>query len=284
MTRIRPLAIAAIVALSVGLLSRTAEARFTFAVFGDCRPDGPNAAPPDVFRQICKEIGLLTPDFVVGLGDYVFGSPNLPVLKQQFDVLFTAMAPAQQIRQVPFAFVPGEHDIGSYYQAESLFQETLGQLYYSFDRETSHFIILDSEVVGQEARIVGLQLAWLRKDLAEHADAELTFVFVHRPLFPVARYIGSSLDSNKPARDQLHKLFVESGVDCVFCGHEDLFDHSEHDGLTYITSGGAGAPLHAFESEGGFFHYLLVGVDGQKYWIEVRRPIVGGVPPSSVPP
>ncbi|MFQ6099563.1 MAG: metallophosphoesterase family protein [Armatimonadota bacterium] len=262
------------------MASRNAHGRFTFAVFGDCSPDSPNAAPPDIFRQICKEMGLLAPDFVVGLGDYVYGSPNVPVLRRQFDALFTAMSPAQQIRRVPFAFAPGAQDIRGLYQAENYFRQTFGELYYSFDRETSHFIILDSEIVQQEGRIAGEQLAWLKRDLADNADADLTFVFVHRPLFPVVRHIGSALDVNEAARDQLHRLFVEAGVDCVFSGQEHLFDHRERDGLTYIISGGAGSPLHAFEAEGGFHHYLLVGVDGQKYWIEVRRPIIGGLPPS----
>ncbi len=248
------------------------ERHFRFGVFGDNRPASRHGDQPRVFRRITYELGQIAPEFVVGLGDYIYGADDEATVRRQWQQFFYAMGPLQAKQTVNFVPVPGNHDITGSRRNEGIFTEYLKHLYYSFDHDGCHFVSMDSEVVGQAGRISGEQLEWLKRDLTLNKSAPLTFVFVHRPLFPVDGHVGSSLDVDKDARDNLHKLFIESGVDCVFTAHEHLFNHSTHDGLTYIISGGAGAPLYATEERGGFYHYLLVTVQGNAYSIEVRRP------------
>jgi 3',5'-cyclic AMP phosphodiesterase CpdA len=249
------------------------ERHFVFGVFGDSRPTSAHGEQPRVFRQITYELGQIKPDFVVGLGDLIYATDDEASVQRQWQGFFYAMGPLQAKGTVSFVPVPGNHDIVGSKRNQEIFQEHLKHLYYSFDHQGCHFVSLDSEVVGQAGRITGEQLAWLKRDLAANKSAVLTFVFVHRPLFPVNGHVGSSLDEDKTNRDTLHQLFVDMGVDCVFAGHEHLFNHSTHDGLTYIISGGAGAPLYAPADRGGFYHYLLVTVHGTAYSIEVRQPL-----------
>ncbi|MGD8237047.1 MAG: metallophosphoesterase [Armatimonadota bacterium] len=256
----------------------SAQKPFTFAVFGDNRPAGATAAQPLAFRRMCIEIGKLkpTPRFVVGLGDFVYGSSTESRLRQQYADFLRAVAPLQASKRILFAPVPGNHDIGGSRRNEAIFEELFQRLYYSFDWGGCHFVCLDSEIPGQAGEITGEQLEWLRQDLEANIDAPLTFVFVHRPLFPVSVHVGKSLDKDKSKRDALHRLFVTMGVDCVFAGHEHLWNVSETDGLHYVITGGAGAPLYASREGGGFHHYVLVHVaQDREYRIEVRT-VAGG--------
>lgn len=245
---------------------------FTFVVFGDNRPGNATDPQPKAFRKIAYEIGQLQPDFVAGLGDYIFGAQDEATVRRQWADFFTAIVPMRAVKDVPFVPVAGNHDIGGSLRNQRVFAGYLRYLYYSFDWGRCHFVVLNSELVGQEGRIAGPQLAWLQADLEANRDAPLTFAFVHRPLFPVDGHLGSSLDLRPDERDALHQLFLDSGVDCVFAAHEHLFNVSQRDGLTYVISGGAGAGLYAKPDQGGFHHYLVVRLENGAYRIEVRRP------------
>jgi len=276
----RRLLIGLLVAICGAAAGREAAAqkRFTVAVFGDNRPARSGDPQPLAFRRMCIEIGKLEPrpSFVVGLGDFVYGSGTESKLRGQYEDFLRAMAPLQANKRMPFVPVPGNHDIGGSTRNEAIFKELFKRLYYSFDWDGCHFVCLDSEIPGQDGTIAGAQLEWLKQDLKANIGAPLTFVFVHRPLFPVSVHVGNSLDKDKRARDALHRLFVEMGVDCVFAGHEHLWSVSETDGLHYIITGGAGAPLYASRDGGGFHHYVLVHVEkDREYRIEVRTVAAG---------
>ena len=54
-------------------------------------------------------------------------------------------------------------------------------------------------------------------------------------------------------------------VDHVFLGHIHLYDHREVNGVPYVVSGGAGAPLDDKDGFGeGKYHVVLVEIDGNQ--------------------
>jgi hypothetical protein len=55
----------------------------------------------------------------------------------------------------------------------------------------------------------------------------------------------------------------------VFLGHEHMYLRKTVDGIPHIIAGGGGAPLYAKDEDGGFYHYVLVTVDGEKVSGEV---------------
>jgi len=246
---------------------------FSFAVFGDCRPGSAPYSP--VMAAIATDISEQGVAFVVGTGDYIEGSSNQAVVRAQFQRFFEAIAPLQSRKPTPVAFAPGNHDISRIPANEAIFEEYFGHLYFSFNFGQCHFIILDTDGAHTAGTIEAAQMQWLRQDLAAHQAAVFTFVALHQPLFPVDGHVGSSLDVVPVKRDALHALFIQQGVDCVFAGHEHLYNYQLKDGIHYFITGGAGAPLYTQPERGGFYHYLLVKVEGTRFEVTVRRITAG---------
>lgn len=244
-------------------------ASFSFGVFGDCQPGGKAYSP--VLEAIATDLSEIGVDFVIGTGDYIDGSSNQAVVRQQYEGFFRGLAPLQALKAIPVALAPGNHDILSIPANEAIFVEYFEHLYFSFNVGQCHFILLNTNGAHHYGMIDDRQLQWLKRDLEVHQDALFTFVALHQPLFPVDGHVGSSLDVYPQRRDALHTLFVQRGVDCVFQGHEHLYNHQEKDGIHYFISGGAGGPLYAAPERGGFHHYLLVRVESNRYQVSVRR-------------
>jgi hypothetical protein len=241
----------------------------TFAVFGDCRPGAEYYSP--VMRKLAADMATQHPAFVLGTGDYIQGASDEAKVRWQWQGFFESLAPLQAFGKIPVALAPGNHDIRGSKTNQRIFEEYFDGRYYSFDRGKYHIILLDTEEPGFEGRIAGKQLEWLKQDLAASRGAALTFVALHRPLYPTGVHRGDSLDSHPDERDALHRLFVQEGVDCVFAGHEHLFNRQRKDGVDYIITAGAGAPLYASANHGGFYHYVLVIATGSTYRLQVRK-------------
>ena len=71
-------------------------------------------------------------------------------------------------------------------------------------------------------------------------------------------------------REALAPLFEQYGVDVVFTGHNHNYERNEVNGVTYIVTGGGGAPAlykteeseltrEAFEV---VYHFVLLEIDG----------------------
>ncbi|HMK49754.1 MAG TPA: metallophosphoesterase, partial [Thermodesulfovibrionales bacterium] len=170
---------------------------------------------------------------------------------------------------VPYFLTVGNHDVGDT-GSEELYKEEVdlpgNELYYSFVAGKSLFVVLDSNVPGQEEQIADEQYTWLEKLLSASRE-EHKFVFVHHPLYPVkgkGHHYGGSLDKYPDKRDRLEALFAKNGVNVVFVGHEHLYSKKMVDGVEHIITGGGGARLYTTDDSGGFYHFVLVTVDGKK--------------------
>ena len=245
---------------------------FHFVVLGDNRTPGNwrNAyeQPPAFFDNI-RAINLLRPEFAVDVGDLILGVSDTAMVLKEWDYFDEAVSHLQ----VPLKLVVGNHDVRNSWMA-AVFQRRYGPMRYSFDHKGSHFIVLNSEVVGHRDHIVGDQLEWLRQDLQQHADASHIFVFLHKPLWK-DRYISNW---NK----DVHPLLAQYHVDAVFAGHEHHYeDCGVRDGVHYFVTGGGGANLdRSGEAAGGFYHFMWITVDGDSVDYAVVRP--EGVKPADV--
>ena len=244
---------------------------FTFAVFGDNRPAKADLPIPPVFKQILDEVGAIHPAFVITTGDLILGSASDSALVQKE---YDDVVPLVKALGVPVYFAAGNHEIRGAAANEVIYRRLVApKLYYSFNYGNSHFTVLDSDIVGQEHRITGDQLAWFEKDLsAARPKSKHLFVFLHQPPYPVSLHIGSSLDVYPADRDHFQGMLEKYHVDYLICGHEHLYDNSIHNGVREIISGGAGAPLYPSARGGSFNHYLLVSVDGAKVFVSVVKP------------
>ena len=266
--RVRKPCVLLLVAIAAVLIVGVAHAELVFAVFGDTRP-GPNYERLDVTRDLCNRLVQHDPVFLLGTGDYIEGSTNEAVVQAQYGKFFDAIS-ALNIQDIPVAFTTGNHDIRGSRRNVEIFEEYFGATYYSFNRGNAHIVILDSEIPGEEGTIRGEQWEWLVNDLND-CDADVIFVALHRPLFPVDGHRGSSMDVDIPRRDRLHQLFVQHGVDAVFSGHEHMYNYQSRDTVDYFITGGGGAPLYSKPENGGFYHYILVTVEDDTYSAQVIK-------------
>jgi predicted phosphodiesterase len=236
--------------------------KFSFAVIGD------NRTGDDIYRKVIGQVLERKPAFIVNTGDQIEKPGN-----REMWANFWEMSKAVT---VPYFFTVGNHDIHPEVAgSEETYKEQVNlpgnELYYSFVAGNSLFIVLDSYIKGEDKRITGEQFKWLEQILASSKQKH-KFVFVHHPLYPEAgkgKHHGNSLDRYKEERDRLQALFVKHKVAMVFLGHEHLYLRKTVDGIPHIIAGGGGAPLYAKDEDGGFHHYVLVTVDGDKVSGEV---------------
>jgi hypothetical protein len=223
---------------------------FTFAVAGDGRPTVAGMPFPKVTGDIMRELALLRPAFTLYTGDAIFGYKQ--TRQQMLNELDRFRALADSSR-VPLFNVPGNHEIQSQPAAVEVLAEWGHDLYGSFDFHGWHFVGLNTDEPNCEGRVTGRQLEWLEQDLRGAAQAKGTFVFMHRPLF--SWFQG---DFNPDDAQLLVKLFAANGVRAVFAAHDHFYYEEEHEGVRYVTVGGAGGPLYTQPPAGGFSHYVLV--------------------------
>jgi len=177
---------------------------------------------------------------------------------------------------MPYLLTVGNHDVRDE-EDENIYRDLFNlpgkEIYYSFDYGNSHFLVLNSEIPNEKRKITGKQYEWLKTDL-QTSQKSFKYVFIHRPLYTredIGHYFRNCLDKFPSARDSLESLFEKYGVDIVFSGHEHLYYKYIHNNVMHITSGGAGAPLYASEENGGFYHFILVKVNGKKVAGEIYK-------------
>jgi predicted phosphodiesterase len=220
---------------------------FTFAVCGDNR-DG-----PDTYRQVLEAVAADGSEFLLHTGDLVNRGTESQWQDFQGAMLDFAL---------PFYPVPGNHDGLDGTLDGYLEYSGAPAAHYSFDRGTVHFALADSHDGG----ITADELAWLRDDLGATTQPVKMVLLHHPPFDPDGTDHIMAF-----GEDEFMALMVAQGVDYVFAGHIHAYAREERDGVVYLITGGAGAPLYRQDHPQAFHHYLRVTVQGEQVTIEVVR-------------
>lgn len=98
-------------------------------------------------------------------------------------------------------------------------QDTTTGVYYSFDYNNAHFMILNTNELDSD-ELSAKQIEWLRAD-ANSSDAQWKIVAIHKAVYSN----GSHYDDNDVVaiRKQLSTLMPELGIDIVFQGHDHVY-------------------------------------------------------------
>jgi len=168
---------------------------------------------------------------------------------------------AEVMADFPLSFypVPGDRD---YYQGtldNFLYYSGAPDVHYSFDYGAVHFALADNGLGDMTLQ----ELAWLRADLAATRQP-VKMVFLHYPPFDPA----DNTSTMRSGGEEFMALMEEQQVDYVFAGHIHAYGAQERNGVHYIVTGGAGAPLDREPGEGGFYHYVRVTLQGAKVTVE----------------
>jgi 3',5'-cyclic AMP phosphodiesterase CpdA len=216
---------------SAAAAAPASDALFRFAAYGDTR-DG-----HDVHRKIVEDVLSFHPALVLQTGDLVHHG-NAADEWQTFDDITGAMR-----RQVPYYPARGNHDVAreGYYE-QRVTQPVLSgnKLYYSFEKGNLHFVAIDTQQpVGPESE----QGRWLAADLARaRAAGRFIIPFFHKAIFSIGPHaVEADVLALKPI---LHPLFRRYGARLVFEGHDHIYYRTVRDGITYVVTGGGGAPLY----------------------------------------
>lgn len=223
---------------------------FTFAVLGDTRTQH------EIHRRVVERIVVATPDLVLHTGDLV-ADGNAPA---QWDTFFEIER--DLLARVPFYPTLGNHERNSplYFERCDL---PGNERWYTFAYENARFICL--EVDGSADYDHGSeQYAWLERTLTANTRPWL-FVFFHYPPYTSTEEAGYE----RSLRQALVPLFERYGVDVVFNGHKHNYERNEVNGVTYVVTGGGGAPLYAMgerePTQAAFameHHFVLVEIVG----------------------
>lgn len=252
---------------------------FTFAILSDTQGTG-NKALEGVIKRLVTE----KPTFVVSTGDTVSDGEDAAGWRYFFEV------GADLMRNTPWYAALGNHDRHAqmYFDFWSL---PGNEAYYSFDRGSAHFVVLDSPGLRwpennqsesealeawedeQNTAYMQRQLEWLKGDLAGAKEAKYIFVFFHHPLFTASR---NRDEGAKQVQAFFGSLFQDNQVSAVFTGHDHHYHRAAKGGVPFVTAGiGGGRPreIQIKQPEtikaGQVSAYMEVAVDAAKATVKV---------------
>ena len=194
----------------------------TFAIVSDSHIGYPGSAYPAFIQAVERE----KIDTIVHTGDAIDSPGNRFQWKRFLDIT----GPGKTLH-----LAPGNHDIRGEASLR-VFLSFFPEPYHAYSEGDTLFLLLCTELPGEEASVTGEQFEWAAEELQRPFRYKL--VFLHEPLFPAMP--GHGLDRHKEMRDRLHQLFKEQGVSLVVAGHDHLYDRSTRDGITYVIAGRTG--------------------------------------------
>ena len=198
-----------------------------FAVIGDSGTG--TKEQYEVARQLEAHRQVVKFDFVITLGDNIYGGHSSDDFMRKFEVPYKPLLDAG----VKFYASLGNHDDPNIERLYTPFNMN-GERYYTFKRGDTQFYALDSTYM--DAR----QLTWLEKNLRS-SNARWKICYFHHPLYNDGKMHGPDLD----LRSQLTPLLRSYGVNAVFSGHEHAYERLKpQDGIYYFIQGDSGKLEH----------------------------------------
>jgi predicted phosphodiesterase len=181
---------------------------------------------------VLEQMRKVPMDFMVLTGDVAYDSGTREQLEAYFFGVYRDI-----LQRVPVFPASGNHDYETddarpFRDAFSLFTnggpEGL-ERWYSFDWGPVHFVVLDTEKIGQP------QVEWLEADLRAH-DRPWTVAIAHRP-----PYSSGDHGSNAAVRSTFTPIFEAHGVPLVLLGHDHNYERTKPiRGVVYVVTGGGG--------------------------------------------
>lgn len=235
----------------------TAGSPVSFIAYGDTRTD--HAAHQRVAERVATE----QPDFVVNTGDLVGDGRDA----SDWEIYFHLAGPL--ISSTPFFPAIGNHDALGLLNETMLLRWFGRDRYYEVRAGSVILLFVDTTLAygGGSA-----QRTWLEGRLAAAAEAvangEASWIVAlhHHPPFSSARH-----GSDRHVATELVPLYESRGVRLVLNGHDHVYERLESNGITYVVTGGGGAPLYDFRKilpesrvRVKTHHYLRIAADRER--------------------
>ena len=181
-----------------------------------------------VAQRIAEAYKSFPFEFAIMLGDNLYGSEGPGAYLSKFERPYKPLLDAG----VDFYASLGNHDEPAqrFYKPFNMD----GKRFYKFTKGGVDFFVLDSTYMTPQ------QIAWLKTEL-ERSNADWKIAYFHHPIYSSGERHGAELD----LQVLVEPLFVQSGVDVVFSGHEHFYERIKpQKGIVYITQGGGAKLRH----------------------------------------
>lgn len=224
----------------------------TFVAFGDCHLQDSYTTGEKVLSKIIESIEKDASkfDFAVCLGDIV-DYPSSTITSKYTSSLKKYLNITGKLK-LPVYSIPGNHDIEGGEEFKKIFQQYIGNLFFTVKKGDFLLVFISSENISEP------QINWIRTTITGENSPKI--IFMHKPLFPV--FPGRNYSLSVDVAAQLRKIFEENNVIAVISGHEHFFYVNRYGRITQVISGGAGANLKP-APEGGksAYHYCIITVN-----------------------
>ena len=191
------------------------------AIYGDTRTND------EIHNRITNAIAAHHPEIAFHTGD--LSSQGLE--QSEYDLWKQLSAPL--LEQCVIYPAKGNHEKDrDLYIKNFPFME--GSSYYTVEHDSLLFVMLDSTL---DLRPGGTQYLWLKALLSAQKDLPI-LLFLHHPIFSSGAH-GDELGLQL----FLPGLLKDSRVIAVFSAHDHDYERSTYQGISYIVTGGGGAPF-----------------------------------------
>ncbi|QDA32186.1 phosphoesterase [Thermococcus indicus] len=217
---------------------------YTVIAFGDHRPDGGKELPP-VFLKIRDRINDEGDAlFILDGGDLVYSGK----VDEWGELL------KEWKWNKPIFVAPGNHE----YRGEGInvYHRFFGPDDYSFALGGYYYIIINN--IEHDYGLSDETFAWLESELRKAKESGRRPVLVlHAP--PIDPRPNGDHAMNPADAQKLLALMKSYNAFGIF-SHIHIYWYGEEDGVQMVITGGGGAPLYAPADEGGFYHYVRLGM------------------------
>ncbi|WP_170319659.1 purple acid phosphatase family protein [Polyangium spumosum] len=244
---------------------------FKFVVYGDSRSDAASHA------AVIRAIERAPADFLVHTGDMVQDGDNEAQWQEFFQIegdllasrsVFVAVGNHELTAPDP----TGQVNFLRYFAPTEADGRERPHLYGSFRWSNTRFFLLNAMDTW-----TGDEKEWLRAELASALDEpglEHRIAVLHHGPFSSGPHGGNT----RLASQGIVPMLRDNKVELVVSGHDHAYERGEGQGLKYVVSGGAGAPLYQQKRRGpetqlfeSVHHFLEVAIDGPEVKILARR-------------
>jgi 3',5'-cyclic AMP phosphodiesterase CpdA len=231
--------------------------QFTFAFLTDIHVQ-PELKATEGFKKAIARVNELNPDFVITGGDLIMDA--LGVSYERADSLYNLYNMVSGDFNMPVYNTVGNHEaFGIYVESgidtthelynKKMYENRIGERYYSFDHKGWHFIVLDAVEIKPERQYYGhidaQQIDWLKSDLEKISRETPIVITVHIPFITSMTQLreGSLAANNEGivitnARDVLLLLY-DYNLKLVLQGHLHFLEDIYVGGKTHFLTGGA---------------------------------------------
>ena len=258
------------------------DEEFSFVFMTDIHVK-PELRAAEGFARAIDTINALKPDFVISGGDNVFDA--LQASYGRADSLYFLYDSLSKQLEMPLYNTIGNHEVFGLYQAggidsshefygKKMYEERIGDRYYSFDYKHWHFIILDGIGFTPDRKYVGvidsLQMEWLKADLEAHKDKPVA-VSTHIPLLSVGQQVfGKPTSAFSPSEiitnaKEVRELLEQYNVKLVLQGHLHMLEDILYNGIHYVTGGAVCARWWLGPRNGMEEGFLKIDVSGDTF-------------------